>query len=83
MGHDTVEIVPHVCGSNPNRLDSTLGEPCIPLLIPLRAITKFMRQAIHLDGHCGLVAEEVEIIGAVFMLLPKSEAVRSLHERVP
>jgi len=77
------KIIPHMYGPNPNRPDSSAGEPLIPSLVPLWIGAKFVRQAIHLDGYRCFETIEVQIIGAVFVLLPESEAVRPQLERVP
>src|SRR5207248_2908738 len=67
--HNTLEIISHVRSRHPDRLDSTAGEPRISSFVALRVASKFVRQAIHLNRDSRFVAEEVEIIGPVLVLL--------------
>jgi hypothetical protein len=81
--HYAVEIVPHIRGPDPHCVDAATGKPFVSVLVALRILAEFVRQSVHFNSERRLVTEEVEIVGAVLVLLAELEAVRALLERVP
>jgi hypothetical protein len=52
------DIVPHIGGSDPDRVDSATAKPHVSSRVALGVAAEFMNQAVDLDGNARLVTKK-------------------------
>ena len=68
VDHDTIQILSHVIGRNPQRFDSLHSHPRVSPLITIGIVTKVVRHPIDFNCETSRFAEEIEYEWAERML---------------